>query len=132
MGVEVGKKFSRSALSLFALADVFEKNEKKNKTTFVYRLSSFRTPFQRFLTGCGLWKDYSVWLAPRNCFSLRIQPILLKGEREKQKKFSRDPPLAGLGRGARAVDVFAKAKTNYFVLVVPIIIFLQRVYTTVS
>ena len=53
MGVEVGKKFSRSALSLFALADVFEKNEKKNKTAFVYRLSSFRTPFQRFSN--GLW-----------------------------------------------------------------------------
>ena len=53
MGVGVGKKFSRSALSFFALADVFEKNEKKNKTTFVYRLSSFRTPFQRFSN--GLW-----------------------------------------------------------------------------
>ena len=56
MGVGVGKKTSSRAprsFSPFALADVFEKNEKKNKTTFVYRLSSFRTRFQR--SSNGLW-----------------------------------------------------------------------------
>ena len=110
MGVGVGKKTSSlvfflalRAHSRLSRSPMFSKRTKN-------RLSSFRSRFQR--SSIGLWylkalfcmadtKDQTIG----NCFSLRIQRILLKGEREKQKKFSRDPPLASRARRASSTRV---------------------------
>ena len=100
--------FSGSALILrpFALADVFEKNEKKNKTTFVYRLSSFLTRFQRSSNGLWYLKGLFCMAGTRELLQPANTADSSKGrERKKKLYISRDPLLAARARRASSTRV---------------------------